>query len=455
MAAIGGFLRPPYNEGNETRRNALGEGEMMRGFRFAVAAAVFVAVAGMARAGVYCSLDQLPYPVPASHQAVESKLGTLRAVPNKEQEDVNTVRKDYLKRAEELNKKDNKTGLTLDERIDLSGIYLRLNENAKAVDVLANSDQSHFLVQAHLAAAYHSLWEADPQRTILLERAIEHQKKAIAAWPAVWPNLALRWSPEQLTWYRRAERYYLELLKIRQQQARTNPQNASNALDPLFPGLRTEVDENYQVGGPPLQRVERLPEEVPPDARQLVAQLMWWRPFDNQLYWLYGELLNYNGDVANAAKVLNAFYSPENKTRKLNNQMLRRHAFDLAEHAGAWANPYGILYAAAPRALPADGAAGAFQEAALLAALTVGEKVSKGELTGGTESVAPPKTGDLPPPSGAPPAKAANSSWLLDWRTAAVGFVAGLFVMALLQFQWREWSRRRERVLAGRRELTS
>jgi hypothetical protein len=415
---------------------------MMRAFRFALAVAVSVAAAPAARAGVYCSLDQLPYPVPAAYQAVNGRLSDLRSLVNTEEK---VARQDvYRKRAEELEAKAQGDGLTLDERLDLSGIYLRLNQPGKALPVLEKADRTHHLVLAQLATVYDSLG--------LLDKAVAHQEKALEAWPAVWPNLSLRWGPEQLTWYRRAERYYLELLRLRQQEARTGARGATNTLDNLFTRLRMEdADGRYLVGGPRSRLPERLPEDVPPDAREVVAQLMWWLPFDNRLFWLYGEVLNYQGDVADAHAVLDEFFKVRG-TRKIDSRVLFNHRRALRESVDAWSNPYTLFYVAAPRAPLAGPDGAAAQEVGMLAALQAGGKVARGEVTSlpGEQSA-----GTATPPNRDRPAPPAGGTWLPDWRTVAVSFAAGLFVMALVQFQWREWSRRRERALAARRELTS
>jgi hypothetical protein len=406
----------------------------MRGFRFVLAVAVSVAAAPAARAGVYCSLDQLPYPVPTSYKAVvEDKLTDLRSLVNTKQK---VVRRDeYLARAKQLEEKLKDGGLTMDEQLDLSGIYIRLGDKfGDARRVLENADQSNFLVLAHLAVVYDGL--------NLPKNAVAYQEKALAAWPPVWPNLSVRWTPEQLSWYRRAERYYLELLRQRQEEARTGARDAGGNVDAVFPRLRLEVpDGHYLVGGPSAKRIDRLPEDVPPDALQIVAQLVWWRPFDNRLFWLYGEMLNYHGDVAHAQMVLDEL-SKFDGTRKFSPRALHRHLLELEETLKVGPNERSwALFAAAPR----DPSAGFAYQVGLAGTAAATQKLYKEEPTIPSEVPA----GRVSPPS------PSAGSWLPDWRTVAVSFAAGLFVMAMIQFQWREWSRRRERALAARRELTS
>jgi hypothetical protein len=407
---------------------------MMRTFRFALAVAVSVAAAPAARAGVYCSLDQLPYPVPNSFAGVNIALAGVRS-PRNAVEGQDQRRKEYLKRADELRAKQKQSGLTVDECVELSGVYLRLGDRYDdAIDVLKGADQRHFLVLAHLAEAYH---QKDPQ---LWDRAVFYQQQALKAWPAV----SLRWSLEQLTWYRRAEQYYLEMLYLRNQE-RLAKKQSWDTVDALFPRLRFETpDAGYEVGGPS-RRGERPAEDAPQDALAVVTQLMFWAPFDNRLAWLYGELLNHRGDVTSAQEVFKELV----EKRKLNATVrpLYKHYLVLEDGAKAWKqaleNRHELMFLARPPALLAPPGAGPLA----LEASQVG-------------AAAAAKSADSLPPNlstspGRDAAAPAGGTWLPDWRTVAVSFAAGLFVMALLQFQWREWSRRRERALAARRELTS
>ena len=54
----------------------------MRRCTFVLTIALVVATTGTVRAGMYCSLDQLPYPVPRQYTVVLSKLGDLRGIVN-------------------------------------------------------------------------------------------------------------------------------------------------------------------------------------------------------------------------------------------------------------------------------------------------------------------------------------------------------------------------------------
>lgn len=220
----------------------------MRGFGFGLTCALFITIAGNAQAGIYCSLDRLPYPVPQSFDANNNKLADVRSVKNIEKNGQAT-KELYEAHVATLKAKEKENGLTLDERIELTGLYLRLQQFGDVKDALKNADQTNYLVLAHLAAAHFGLSESSPnldEKKLWLSKAVDYQEKALAAWPAV----SLRWNLAQLTWYRRAERYYLELLRLRLQQAKAGKTVEDN-VDALFPRLFfATADKAYEVGGP-------------------------------------------------------------------------------------------------------------------------------------------------------------------------------------------------------------
>jgi tetratricopeptide (TPR) repeat protein len=414
----------------------------MRGFKIGLTFALFVTIAGSAQAGVYCSLDQLPYPMPTAFGPVQSKLAEVRSVLNKTKIDGkdNPQRQAYLDRVETLKAKERDHSLTLEERIDLSGLYLRLDSPGDAMRVLETADKNNFLVLTHQAVA--------AQNQNLLERAINFQEKALAAWP----NVSLRFSVEQLNWYRRAERYNLELLRVRQQEARVNGGRTTwNTVDALFPRLHFETEGHYDVGGPPAKNVERLTEDAPQDVLPIVAQLVMWQPFDNRLYWLYGELLNYRGDFLNAHTVFNEFGF---SGRYIGNiEAFRRHSRALDEGLTLWQNRRELLWAVSPPpTATVAGVGDCSQQAGCFLAMETAKKWDQEPEQFLVSSHPKPP----PPPldSAAVLPAAASGTWLPDWRTVVVSFAAGMIVMVLLQLQWKEWSRRRNPSLATRRQLT-
>jgi hypothetical protein len=409
--------------------------DIMRRCTFVLTIALVVATTGTVRAGIYCSLDQLPYPVPRTFENLNKALANVRG-PLNAVKDQDARRKLYLKHQEDLVAKERTSGLTLDDRIELSGLYLRLNEPKEAIKVLeAADDKDNFLILTHLATAYQQL--NDP---LLWERAISYQQRALQVWPAV----SLRWNLEQLTWYRRAEQYYLLLLRLRQQEVQARKQSW-DTVDALFPRLR--LDGVFEVGGP--SRRSTLPtEDAPPDALAIVGQLLYWLPFDNRLTWLYGELLNQGGDAIGAHQALREIVEVrKERVRPLVDQY---HRLDVGAEdreklqKAVWDHRRDLLFLARPHtAIPGAGGGELALEAAAVAATETAKDLDQALPVFNSRPPGPP---DTPPgPTG---------TWLPDWRTVLVSFGAGMLFMGLLLLQWREWSRRRGLSQPARRELT-
>jgi len=417
---------------------------------FALTIAAVIAMSGTVRAGVYCSVDELPYPVPTNVKGVRSKLGDIRGPlnPDKKPEDNPALQK-YVKRQKELEAKQQRGELTEDERIDLSGVYLRLQKNGEAIGLLKQADQTNGLVLAHLAAAYLEIG--------YLDQAVAFEEKALAAWPEV----SLRWSLPQLAWYRRAERYFLELLRLRQQEARRDMKVYTN-VDALFPRLRFEApDGRYEVGGPPVKTEDRLQDDAPDDALALVTQLVWWLPFENRLYWLYAELLNYRGDLQGAHTAFEDLGAVgSTRTREMSSKaVFLRHFRAFSMGWRVWLNRHWMAYAVMPRTLQTEPSSLIGYEIGQMNVLRIQERLDdpvKGEEFRDSLAppVVPPSVSVRPVEAPAPPPPASSGMWLPDWRTVVVSFAAGMLFMALLLFQWREWARRRapapvHRELAG------
>lgn len=197
----------------------------------------------------------------------------------------------YHRQVAELEGKDSRGMLSLDERINLGFYYIRLGDYQKAVRILEPKarESSHFMLLANLATAY--------EHTGSAELALRARQGALAAWPAVYPG----WDTMQLNFYRKAEQYHLTLLQLRQEEARLQPTRGGLRLDALFPRVRfVGAGGTYEPGGiAPAQWAE-----VPGDATALVMQLLLWLPFDDRLHWLLGELLNASGDVIGAAAMM-------------------------------------------------------------------------------------------------------------------------------------------------------
>jgi hypothetical protein len=294
----------------------------------------------------------------------------------------------YLKRVTELEAKEKRGELTTTDRINLGACWLRLEQPNKAIAALtpaAREGKPHFLVLANLATAY--------EMARIPERAISYRQAALKDWPAAFAG----WTQAQLYWYRRAEKYHLTLLELR---TREPSGRDMDTLDALFPRVRFSVlGGDYKPGPlPPDQWVE-LPEEALP----LVYQLVYWRPLDDRLFWLLGEVLNARGDIGSAATVLQELvvkYRQLNRTAPVE---LRRHAQVLQ----AARPPIEVVADVKPDRNPAKGAA-------------------------------------LAPERNATAAPAESQGWMPDWRQVVIGFVSGALVALLGVWQVREIRRRRQ-----------
>jgi tetratricopeptide (TPR) repeat protein len=297
-----------------------------------------------------------------------------------EQPPISPKRKHYLARRDELLAKDRRGNLTVEERVNLSEYLIRLGQYEKAVEVLtptAAQERRNFMVFANLATAN--------QYAGRLDRAIGYLPTVRDIWPQEWPGL----SKEQLEWYRRVEKYHLDLAKLRYREI-AGGAKPPNSLDNLFGTVRF-VGESGQYEAGTLAAKER--EKLPKDALAIVQQLQMWLPEDTRLYWLIGELYNAEGDVEAAAKIFDDCVWG----RRFDNTELREHLK--------------IVQAAKPKAGPLE-----FEPRAA----SSGQKAEPKDLD-------------------------ARPSWLPETKQLIlVGGVAGLLVLGLVYLQVREFRRRRK-----------
>lgn len=227
-------------------------------------------------------------------------------------------RKRYVQRAEELRKKVEADPDNVTDRVSLSAYLIRLGQADQAVQVLEGLargvGRNNFMVAANLATAYQLLGD--------LQRADDYLQQALrqGIWPNEWPGL----SKEQLAWYKEAEEFQLKLIRLRRKElaAQGGKVEPFKTVDDLFGIKFIGEDGKYEAGTIAAEEKEKLPR----NALVIVEQLILWLPGDPRLYWLLGELLNAQGEIDNAMKVLDQC----SDGRKINATELRQHRRILA-----------------------------------------------------------------------------------------------------------------------------
>jgi hypothetical protein len=385
----------------------------MRGVRVALGVlAVGLGFGLPVRAGVYVTVERPGLPPANQTKLPLSLLRGTRTAKGAPPAQSGTPRWFYEHLAAALEAQEKEGTLSTLDRVNLGGCYLYMARYQDAIRVLEAGDRKHFLILANLAAAYHGIDQYD--------RAVAYQRQALDAWPEVWAG----WPYWQMQWYRRVERFYLTLLQSRyREQVRAGGRPAPvTAVDALFPKVRF-VGPGGQYGAGAF--AQEMLDELPTDALNVVLQLVFWLPYDDRVYWLFGELLNASGQVEAAYDVFDELF----RARQMRAPELVRHRLVLRAAVDAikvWRQPgtqLSLLCALAP---PVPGPIN--QASAAWAAQFKPQPVAGPALGGGGTNVAA-----APPPP----------NWLPDWRTLGVGFGAGVIVAVLGALQVREWRRRR------------
>jgi hypothetical protein len=371
---------------------------MPRLSRVAVVVVCLLVPCASVRAGVYVIASQKdtpllpmrdPFPVVTAEETVKSLVATLTMLDDaiaKRTEKTTTARADLIKEVETvLEPKLKKGELTPQDLVNLSAAYIRLRRYTRAIPVLEDG--------------LRQLKEDAPERFLLLanlaaahhgnndlRNARNRQMAALAAAPAKPPVAA--WSQERWDHYLIAERYYARLLERRAEEIERPSAVKSVSVDDLFPTVRfVGASGDYEPGRIAPQYLHELPR----DALPIVVQLLFWLPTDPRLMWLYGELLNAEGRVNEAYFVMRDLIFSGSMGGK-----------EISDHRR-------ILQGALVPAKP---------------------EVTEDEVK------APPDQSNKP--EGKPAATAGT-----DWRTLAIGFVAGLLVAAFGGLQLYLWLRRR------------
>jgi tetratricopeptide (TPR) repeat protein len=446
-----------------------------------LAVAVLLGMGGSARAGIYNTAEPAPYPLPSTFDRYLIELGSMRGVAM----DVwagdpafiaaavgmgatpqapapllagatlmagarETLRGRYLRQVQALEAKGRTGELTVEDRLNLGAYYIRLlryEEAARTLEAAAAEDPDNFKVLANLATANHLAGR--------LDRAIDYEQQALKAPPRLWAGI----SADQMDWYRRAERYYLTLLVLRQQEERFQPGRPPATVDALFPGVRfVGRGGEYEAGTITPEDMDRLPAERIP----LVSQLTLWLPFDDRVYWLLGELLNAQGDVAPAFRILDDLVYVRNFSatecrahRRVLSQFMDHPGWKLLSGPKGPAAKEQLLWSLAPRgALGAPPGGVMANEASWLVALgklqttdpfNLGPPAERQGSQAPDVVAADGSSGGAPKTAGSgQPGNSSLAPWLPDWRTFLVGMGSGALLALLIAQQVRQSRRRAE-----------
>ncbi len=341
------------------------------------------------------------------------------------------LRKRYDRRIADLETKNHAGELSTEDRVNLSAYYIRIQQDEKARAILEPvKGQSNFMVLSNLGTAYERMGQ--------LDRAASYSEQALKAWPRLWPGLTTR----QLNWLHRAENYHVRLLKLRQiEQARARGKQAEK-VDALFPKVTfNRADGTYEINElEPAQLAE-----LPDDNLLIVEQLLFWNPSDFRLHWLFGELLNAQGNLAAACEQFDlpwkVNYSPKELRDHRQKLIAARDLLFLLNREWGWLSvlPWGLT----PRGATLEGGIGAlaneigpFGRAQLLSQLN-------------KSNTPPQNTEQAAEPAALKPAR----NLMQDLRIIAVSFVAGCLVTLLVMFQFKETRRRLQGASAGKSEM--
>jgi tetratricopeptide (TPR) repeat protein len=305
----------------------------MRAWVIATVGALLFTSAGRNEAGVYCTFEKPAGPTPVEAGARAMPYDAFQLAMSQRTDLANPAKPDkrapYLKRRDELQAKVDNRAATAEDFVNLSACYIYLGETQKAIELLEpvarnrEQHQNNFMIFANLASAYQILGQ--------LDRAFNYLQEVRDRFPAKGQAVA-GLKTEEIDWYRESEKWQLRLLRLRLKEAGSvqpgQPPKAPDAVDALFEASFTGDNGLYEAGKLAAGEKSKLPS----NALAIVQQLMLWLPepsglADVRLYWLYGELLNADGDVKNAKDVL----SRCSWDRNFNPPQLRDHRQVLVE----------------------------------------------------------------------------------------------------------------------------
>lgn len=207
--------------------------------------------------------------------------------------------------------------LSAEQKLNLGAVLIRRKKLDAALDILrpvAAQERDNFLVLANLATAYALSRQEQEQR------AISTLEEALAHWPSRFNQLPkekqdylanIKWHEGAYEFYRESETFLLKLLKLRARETRLKDKKSDDfdTVDALFGDGKAAVKfvgESGKFEPGKIAAVEKA--KLPKRAVEIVEQLLVWMPEDIRLYWLLGELINAEGDIAGARMIFNELF---------------------------------------------------------------------------------------------------------------------------------------------------
>src|SRR5262245_45953099 len=242
----------------------------MRRLSVAAVLAVWLLSALPAQAGLYNTQEPLLVAIFDRPDRYTALLNDLRQIVAVEMTDVpESPRMQVLKRVAALEEKLADGQISMQERINLSAFYIRLNEPGKAVALLESVPhrQRDWMLLSNLATAN--------QLNGNLERAESYLMEALEKWPAASSDV----DACRLNWLKLVEQYQLRLIRGRQREQRLGGGPATT-IDGIFPGLRlVGPSGEYEAGLLANDQWAKLPANY----MEILQLLVLWMPHDPRL----------------------------------------------------------------------------------------------------------------------------------------------------------------------------
>jgi tetratricopeptide (TPR) repeat protein len=235
-------------------------------------------------------------------------------------------------------------------RLSQSAYWIRrqkFNDAIALLDRLKAADRRNFLVRANRALAVYLEPTFKTDEGDNLKFALRDLEDALRVWPADWeqllkedrqgleasaawtvglgtplgpalaaatyqpklPNreawlLQMGWTPDTYRHYRTTETFFRKLLELRRRELMRKTPVSNQSVDALFGTAKEPLRFVGESGGfEPGKLAQKERAKLPPDAVEIVQQLLLWMPDDRRLQWLLAELYNAQGDIVAARQI--------------------------------------------------------------------------------------------------------------------------------------------------------